>query len=71
MFECKHSTVLASKSQLASRDLTSFFVSATRSGTCLANEYDLVAHGDIKLAMSCIQFTSVSRPMGILAHMKK
>ena len=43
--KCKHSTVLASKSQLDSRDLTSFFVSATRSGTCIANEYDLVAHG--------------------------
>jgi len=45
MFEWKHSVVLASKSQLASRDLTSFFVFSTRSGTCLANEYDLVAHG--------------------------
>jgi len=43
--KCKHSTVLASKSQLDSRDLTSFFVFSTRSGTCLANEYDLVAQG--------------------------
>jgi len=40
----KYSTVLASLSQLASRDLT-FFVFSTRPGTCLANEYDLVAHG--------------------------
>jgi len=48
---------LASKSQLASKptDLISSFVFSTRSGTCLANEYDLVAHDDVRLAISCTQ----------------
>ena len=36
---------LSLKSQLASWDLTSFFVFSTRSGTRLASVYDLVAHG--------------------------
>jgi len=36
---------LSLKSQLASWDLTSFFVFSTRSGTRLANVYDLVADG--------------------------
>ena len=36
--------MFALKSQLTSRDLTSFFVFSTRSGTCLDNEYNLVAH---------------------------
>jgi len=56
MFECKHATISASKSQLSSRDLTPFFDFSTRSGIRLANEYDLVAHGwQIKLAISCTE----------------
>jgi len=61
VFKIKHSTVLASKSLLGSRDLTLLFVFfSSRSRTCLANECDLVAHGwqrqpEIKLAISCTE----------------
>jgi len=69
----KYRLSTVSKSQLASRDLTSFFVFSTRSGTCEDNEYDLVAHrwhqtGHIVHPSSPC---SVSRPMGILSHVKK
>ena len=53
--KCKHATVLASKSRLVSRDLTSFFVFSTRSGTCEDNEYDLAAHGGHQTAKSCTE----------------